>query len=173
MRSMFDVRHDLAARRTIGAQLVGDHPFRSDALLLQKQGQQSPGCLGVAAVLDDLVKHITVLVDGAPQPVFPTGDGDDHLVQMPHVVPAGLLAVKAMGIVRTELHSPTADRFIGDDNAALQQHFLDKAQAQRKPKVEPHRMGDDLWLETVTLVTDGGLIHAAMSIVAAPHKPLV
>jgi hypothetical protein len=133
---------------------------------------RSRASLGVAAVLDDLVKHITVLVDGAPQPVFPAGDGDEHLVQMPHVVPAGLLAVKASCIVRAELLCPTADRFIGNDNAALQQHFLDKAQAQRKPKVEPHRMGDDLRWEAMALVADGRGVHACASIVPVPHKLL-
>ena len=106
-------------RRAIGAQFVGDHPLRQNAQLLQRPRQQSLGSLGVAAVLDDLGKHITVLVDGAPQPVFPAGDGDDHLVQMPHVIPAGLLAVEASCIVRAELLCPTADRFIGNDNAAL------------------------------------------------------
>jgi hypothetical protein len=66
-----------------------------------------------------------------------------------------LLAVKATCIVRAELLCPTADRFIGDDNAAFQQHFLDKAQTQRKPKVEPNSMGDDLSWETMALVADG------------------
>lgn len=129
MRSMFDIRHDLATRGTIGAQLVGNHPLRCNALLLQKPGQQSPGSLCIAAVLDELVKLIAILIDGAPQPVFPAGDGDDHLVQMPQVVLGGLLAMKATRIVGAELLCPTADRFIGDDNAALQQHFLDKTQA--------------------------------------------
>ena len=35
-------------------------------LFLQKTGQQSLGSLGVAAVLDDFVKHIPVLIDGPP-----------------------------------------------------------------------------------------------------------
>ena len=96
MRSMFDIRHDLATRGTIGAQLVGNYPLRFNALLLQKSGQQSLGSRGIASVLNDLVKHITVLVDGSPQPVFPAGDRDDHLVQVPYVIPAGLLAMKVL-----------------------------------------------------------------------------
>jgi hypothetical protein len=31
-----------------------------------------------------------------------------------------------------------ADRFVGNRDAALQQHFLDQAQAQGKSKTEPH-----------------------------------
>ncbi|RAK25649.1 hypothetical protein C7374_12138 [Falsochrobactrum ovis] len=152
---MIDIWHDLAMRRTIGAQLVGNHPLRRDALLLQKSSQQSLGRLGIAAGLDDLVKHIAILINSAPQPVFPAGNGDDHLVEMPHVIPAGLLAMKATCIVWAELLYPAADRFIGDDNATLQQHFFDKTQAQRKSEVEPHCVCDDLGRETMALVADG------------------
>jgi len=86
---MVDIRHDPTTRRTVGAQ----------------SGKQSLSCLGVASVLDDLIKHITVLVDRSPQSVFLAGGGDDHLVQMPNVVSAGLLAVKTPRVVRAELLS--------------------------------------------------------------------
>ncbi len=64
--SVFDVRHDLSPGCSIRAQLVSDHPLRCDTLLLQQAGQHSPGSLGVAAVLDDFVKHVPVLIDGPP-----------------------------------------------------------------------------------------------------------
>jgi len=43
---MLDVRHDLALCRAIGAQLVGDHPFWCEPLLLEEPCQQSLGSLG-------------------------------------------------------------------------------------------------------------------------------
>lgn len=135
VRSVFDVRYDVPPGRSIGAQLVSDHPLRCDALPLQKAGQQSPGSLGVAAVLNDLVEHIPVLIYSPPEPMFPARNGDDDLVQMPHIVPAGLLAAKATRIIRAKLLSPAADRFIGHDDATLQQQFLHQVQAQRKPKI--------------------------------------
>src|SRR3989338_1772942 len=67
------------------------------------------------------VEHIPVMIDGPPYPVFPAGNGDDDLVQVPHIVAAGLLAAKATRIIWAELLSPAADCFIGDGNAALQQ----------------------------------------------------
>lgn len=127
--SVLDVRHDLSPGCSIGAQFVRYPTLRCDTLLLQKAGQQSPGGLGVTSGLDDFVKHIPILIDGPPEPVFPVSNGDDDLVQMPHIAPVGLLAVKATRIIRAELLSPAADRFIGDGDAALQQQFLDKAQA--------------------------------------------
>src|SRR5690606_32726807 len=38
-----------------------------------------------------------------------------------------------------------------------------QAQAQREPKVQPDRMGDDLLRETVTLVADGRFLHPTVS----------
>jgi hypothetical protein len=144
MGSVFDVRHNLPPGCSTRAQLVSDHPLRWDTLFLQKAGQLSSSSLGVAAVLDNFVKHMPVLINGPPEPVFPARNGDDDLVQMPHIVPARLHAAKATRIIRAELLSSAVDRFMGDSHAALQQQFLDKAQAQRKPKVEPDRVGDDL-----------------------------
>lgn len=148
---MFDVRHDLSPGCSIGVQLISDHPHRCDALLIQKAGQQLLGSLDVAAVLNNFVKHKSVLIEGPPEPVCPARYGDDDLVQMPHIVPARLLAAKPTRIIRAELLSPATDRFIGHGNAALQQQFLDKSQAQRKPKVEQDRVGDDLRWETMAV----------------------
>ena len=56
---------------------------------------------------------------------------------------------------RPELQSPAPDGLIGDDKAALEQHLLNQPQAQREPKVQPDRMGDDLWWEAMALVANG------------------
>jgi len=64
---MLDSRYDLASCRAVGAQFVGDHAPWRHALLLQKAGEQTPGGLGVATGLDDLLQptkayHKTALV---------------------------------------------------------------------------------------------------------------
>ena len=104
--------------------------------------------------------------------MFPAGNDDDDLVQVPHIVAAGRLAAKAARIIRAELFSPEADRFMGDGNAALEQPFFERAQAQRKPKVEPDRVGDDLGWEMMALVADWRSTHERASIAVAPHKTL-
>ena len=67
---------------------------------------------------------------------------------------------------------PLSDRFIRNNNTALQQHFLDKAQAERKAKVEPNRVPDDLRREAMALVAHERGIHARASVAAGPNKPL-
>ena len=72
-------------------------------------------------------------------------------------------ATKLLCVGRSEFQTPSPDRFIRDDDATLQQQLLGQAQAQREPKVQPDRMGDDLLRETVTLVADGRFLHPTVS----------
>lgn len=69
---MLDARHDEA--HSGGGQLVGDYTFGHQALLPHQPGQQARGRLGVPTRLNNLVQYVTVLIDGASQPVFPARD---------------------------------------------------------------------------------------------------
>ena len=118
--------------------------------------------------LDDLIEHIAVLINRPPQPVFLARDRDHDLVEVPDVAAAWRLAPEAASVRRPELQRPAADRLIGDDDAALEQHLLDQPQAQRKPEVQPDRMGDDLRRKAMAFVADG-LAHAGPSTPLASH----
>jgi hypothetical protein len=153
--------HDLLLCRAVGAELVGDQALGLQALLLQQAGEKPLGGLGIAAGLDDVVEHIAILIDRPPQPMLPAGDRYHDLVEMPDVVRPGRLSPKALRIVRAELPRPAPDRFVGDDDAPLEQHLLDQPQAQRKAEIQPYRTGDDLGREAMALVADGLGHHAA------------
>ena len=117
MRPVFDSWHNLAPSRGIGARLVGDHPPWWAALLLQQTLQHALGRIGVAPRLDDLVKHVAILIDDSPQPVLLAGNSDHDLVQAPDVARAWLLAPEAAGVLRSELDRPATDGFIGNEDA--------------------------------------------------------
>ncbi len=152
---MFDRWHDLAPSGGIGAELVGDHPPRRSALLLQQAPQQALGGLGITPALNDLVKDISVLVDDPPQPVLLAHDGDHDLVEVPNVMAARRFALEAAGVRWPELQRLAADRLVRDDNPALEQHLLDQPKAQWEPEVQSNRMGDDLRWEAMALVANG------------------
>ena len=80
VRAMFDAGHDIALRRTVGSKLVGDYRTRRTALPFQKLSHQTLCRLGIAADLHQHVENKTVLIDGAPEPMFLAGDHDDDLV---------------------------------------------------------------------------------------------
>ena len=162
VRPMLDIRQHLTFGRSVGAQFIGDDAFGRQVLLSEQANEQSPGSLGVAARLNDLVEDVAVLIDGSPKPVFPAADRDDDFIQMPDIVARWFLAAQPASIVGAEFPAPSADRLVGEDDAPLEQQFFDKSQAQRKPEIQPDGMGDDLLRETVILVADGRPFHAAV-----------
>lgn len=67
-----------------------------------KAHQQSLGSLCFTAVLGDLVKDISILIDGPPKPVLLTSDADDGFIQMRGIVQAWTLSSEPASIVRAE-----------------------------------------------------------------------
>jgi|HubBroStandDraft_6_1064221.scaffolds.fasta_scaffold678124_1 hypothetical protein len=63
--------------------------------------------------------------------------------------------------VLAEFQSPTPHGLIGDQDPALEDHFLDEAQAQRKMEIKPNGKGDDLGREAVSLIAQGRQGHEA------------
>lgn len=69
MRAMLDRRHNLAASRGIGtdlvADLVADPGVWSDSPASAKDALATPRCLGVSPGLDGLIEDLAILIDGA------------------------------------------------------------------------------------------------------------
>jgi len=75
-----------------------------DSVLLQQSFQQALSRLGIAVRLNDLIKHLTILIDGPPEPVLLTSDRDDDLVKMPDVTRARHFTPEPTGVITPELH---------------------------------------------------------------------
>lgn len=82
---MLDPGHDLSFGGVIGSELVGNHHAWRTALAFQQLGHQAFGRLGIATALHQNLQHKSVLIDGAPQPMFLASDRDDGLVEMPFI----------------------------------------------------------------------------------------
>ena len=52
---------------------------------------------------------------------------------------------------RSELQEPPPDRLVGCVNPSLGKQFLNIPKGQCKPGIEPDRVADDCWRETVAL----------------------
>jgi hypothetical protein len=94
------------------------------------------------------------LVNRSPQPVFLVGNSDRGLIKVPDVAAAWRLALEAASVRRPELQRSATDSLIGHNDAPLEQHLLDEPQAQRKPEIQPDRMGDDLRRKAMALVAN-------------------
>ncbi|MDR6182137.1 hypothetical protein QE368_000979 [Asaia bogorensis NBRC 16594] len=70
-----------------------------------------------------------------------------------------LLATQRTGIDRAKFQAPPADTLIRDDNAPIEQHFLDKTKAQREAKIQPHRMSYQFMWKLVPFKARTGRSH--------------
>src|SRR6202035_2318521 len=73
----------------VGAQLVGRHPRRREALFAQQLAHQLDGCRPGSTTLDQDLKALAFVVDGTPQIHVLACDPDDHFVEMPTIARPG------------------------------------------------------------------------------------
>ena len=58
-----------------------------------------------------------------------------------------LVPTQRIGVSLTKLQGPLVNGLVGDDDAATVHQFLDVAKTQRKSKIKPHHVADDLgWI---------------------------
>ena len=93
-----------------------------------------------------------MLINRAPQVTLLTVDSDKYFVEVPLVAGAWAPSAQPVGVGLPELIALAPDRLIGDHHTAFQHQFLDLAEAQRKPKVQPNAVVDDLDRVAVALI---------------------
>jgi len=66
----------------VAPEFVGHRDARLTPLAHQL-AEKPPGSSGISLFLNQNIQRITLIIDGAPQPVWLTADGDHHLIDMP------------------------------------------------------------------------------------------
>ncbi len=95
------------------------------------------------------------MVYRSPQIKLLALDGDDYLVQVRLVTRFGTTATNLVGIGLAKLLAPTPNRLIGNKDVMIEHHLLNVAVAQRKGKIQPNPVLDNLDRETVAMVSAG------------------
>jgi hypothetical protein len=161
---MFDAGHDVAFCGAIGSQFVCDHDARRVPVTFQKLSHQMFGRLGIVATLHQYAENKTVLIDGAPKPVFLATNRDDDLIEVPFAAePSDGSPANFAGKVPTKFLRPQSNGLVRNDNATSCEQVRDDAQAQRKAKVQPNGVGNHLCGKSMTAIKGitSGLCHAA------------
>ncbi|KOF14036.1 hypothetical protein AC244_28600 [Ensifer adhaerens] len=84
-------------------------------MALEQLSHQTLCSPGIATALDQDLKHEAVLVDGAPQPMFLAGDGDDSLIEVPFIAePARRSLPNIFGEMPAEFLRPEPHRLVRD-----------------------------------------------------------
>src|ERR1700722_19607677 len=72
------------------------------------------------------------------------------------------LATSRLDVVRearSKLIAPASDRFLTDDNPALEQQFFDITKAELKPEIPANRATDDRAWEAMTVIKRFCILH--------------
>ena len=105
MLAMFDAKAHLRPCRAVGPELVRDHDAGRDDRRFQKPFHEPLRSATVSSTLDQDVENETVLINGAPEPVWLAGDRDDDLIHMPFVA-ASRRALADLVISERIAHAP-------------------------------------------------------------------
>ena len=96
----------------VASQLVRHQPEGHATLPLQQLAKKAFGCPAVATRLDEDVDDVAILIDGTPEILPLSLDGDEDLVQVPRVSQATLSALQSTSVFWPELDAPKSDGFI-------------------------------------------------------------
>ncbi len=112
-------RHNDSLRRTVTSQLVGDQSPGRTTLAFEQLAKEAPRRSPITACLHQDVDHVAVLIHRTPQILPLAADGDEDLVEMPSIAEPTLPPLQLRGLLRAELLTPLANRFVGDDDCSL------------------------------------------------------
>src|SRR6202047_2118613 len=138
----------------VGAQLVGRHPRRREALLAEQLAHQLDGRRPVSTTLDQDLEDLAFVVDGTPQIHVLARDPDDYFVEMPTIARSRTASPQTPSDRRSEFEHPTANALVGEIEPTLGKQFLDIAIAQGETKVQPHGVLDDDRRKTMPAIGD-------------------
>lgn len=133
---MLDTRHELPLCSKVRARLVCNHHEWRDALAFQQFSHQPESGSLVSTAWG--IENVTAGIDGAPQPVFLSLYGHDHLIKMSFVskIAAGL-PTKLKGELQAEFPRPFGKSLKRHLDPTLGKQVFNVAQARRKPTIEP------------------------------------
>ena len=80
-------------------------------------------------------------------------DLHEYFVDVEGVTVASVLSLQSPGVSGSELDTPEPDRFSANGDASLGQEVLEIAVTQVEAIVEPDGIGNDIWRESMTLVS--------------------
>src|SRR5688500_12608539 len=98
------------------------------------------------------------------------GDLEHNLIEVPLVAGPRQPSADDIGELLAKLERPLADRLMADLNAPEREHLLDHPKAQRKAKVQPDRVDDQLRRKAGVGVL-GRARHASLTHPAQATRP--
>jgi hypothetical protein len=157
---------DLRFCRRIAAQLISDDHARH-GIRAQHPLEETFGRGLVAPLLHQDVEFGAMLVDRTPQQVGFAAQRNEHLVKVPRAARIASRRFYAVSKALAKFVAPASDRLVCHGHTALEEQFLDVAQAQLKAEIPAHSATDYLGWETMTVIERFRFLHRAI----LRHRP--
>jgi hypothetical protein len=103
-----------------------------------------------------------MLVDRTPQQVRFATQRDEHLVEAPCATRLASRRFDPVSEALAKLIAPASDCLVCHGHTALEQQFLDVAQAQLKAEIPAHGATDDAGWKTVSVIERFRFLHHAI-----------
>jgi hypothetical protein len=149
---VFDARQKLPFCGPIAFQLIGDDDPWDIVTAFEELAEELLGGLLIPPTLDQNVEDMAVPIDGSPEIMTLTLDGQKDLIQMP-LIPRLRSAVAPLISIRlAKLATPFPDGFVGYHHPACKEQLFHITVAETKAEAQPHTMTDDLRWKPMVLV---------------------
>jgi hypothetical protein len=99
---MFNARQDLTLGGTIGSEFIRHKYPRHIPQTLQQLAKEALGRLPVAAILNQYIEHVAVLINGPPEVMQFAPDANERLIQKPFVFGLWPAQLEAVGVGSAE-----------------------------------------------------------------------
>src|SRR4051794_31983429 len=103
-----------------------------------------------------------MLVDRTPQQVRFATQRDEHLVEVPCATRLASRRFAPLSEALAKVIAPALDCLVCHGHTALEEQFLDVAQARLKAEITAHSATDDPGWKTVTVIERFGFLHHAI-----------
>jgi hypothetical protein len=91
----------------------------------------------ITTQLNQDVDHVAVLIHGTPETLLLAVDSNEGFIQVRNIAGAALTPLQFSGIVRRELLTPQANRFVRADDPPFGEKILYISEAQAETMVRP------------------------------------
>ncbi len=127
-------REDVSMCSRMTSKLVGDQLPECLSLMFQGPTKEALSGSTISTLGDQNIDHVSSLIDGSPEIVALTLEGDKEFIDGPDVAESSLFLTQSSGIGRSEFLTPISDRFVGNKDSSLRS--AGKSSRSRKLRVD-------------------------------------
>jgi hypothetical protein len=122
--AMLDTGQQLLFRCALAPQLIRDQHTRHVLTTLEQLTEVLLDGLLIPPTLHQDIQHVPVLINGPPQLVLFSIDGEEDLIEMPLVTGLCPRSAQLVRVVLAKCVAPLPDRLIREDDGARCQQFF-------------------------------------------------